>query len=342
MKGSFSELAKKNKMSVADYAKMCMNGGVQKRAEGGTVDDMDENPKYPTVLPGESYSEYKDRVLKSKSNPTKFNNVEGEGEYRNKKVKPVSSYNYSPSSSLADKLKYTAPIIDPNNPEGQDVIVPEISGRNNANNPPNSGYTKPIEQENPQYTQKGNGQATPNNKNSFDYGSVLGIGQSALGAYLALKNKRPVDYIDPAFTSQLAETISRSKYGYSPEQKALLNEQAIEGRNNALQGVYNASGGNGSVALNNVRQVFNDNYKNRLENASNDEMLRLQKMGQANQMAGQQEQFHRRLFDDNMNKYSQNVNAGSALLGSGIENIINSQRYSKSRLADQQMSKYLD
>lgn len=181
-----------------------------------------------------------------------------------------------------------------------------------------------------------------NKSDNFDLGSILGVGQSALGVGMLLNssNKRPVYETTPEFKSQLSRTIGASQYGYSPEQRALLNNDIIENRNSALANVYNSAGGNGSVALGNARAVFNDTYNNRLKTASDDESLRISKLSAANNMANVNEQINRQKFGDNMQKFQQNQQAGSALLSSGLENILGASRYQNSKLTQRQLDYY--
>lgn len=168
---------------------------------------------------------------------------------------------------------------------------------------------------------------TNNLKAPNDYAGIYGLGQGIMGLVGLSKLKRPVDERDPVFESQLDKTLKMADYGYSPEQKSYLAMKLAEDRNNALANVYNAAGGNGAVALNNARQVFNDDYMNRLQTASTDEQLRLQKQGSANQMAGIRAEKSRQLFGDRMNDYLQKQSAYANLLNTGGQNIIGSQRY---------------
>lgn len=180
------------------------------------------------------------------------------------------------------------------------------------------------------YSDLANGTPTDNNlKSPNDYAGIYGLGQGIMGLIGLSKLKRPVDERDPVFESQLAKTLKMADYGYSPEQKSYLAMKLAEDRNNALANVYNVAGGNGAVALNNARQVFNDDYMNRLQTASTDEQLRLQKQGSANQMSIERARKSRELFGDRMNDYLQKQSAYANLLNTGGQNIIGSQRYKK-------------
>lgn len=321
--------------SVKSYMQMC--------ADGDNIDDLndklrkakaDEDAKIASQTANSPFRNAKIPSYNQINNPEKNYGLPF---YDNLINSPATSKNTTPTkkSALASKIATPKYTTEPIEIKPYSNLATSTSPTYTGNPYVSTNSTALINNGNPNNTnttQKGNG---------FDYGSAIGLGQSALGLGLLLdkNNKRPVDSLAPAFQSQLAASIAQSKYGYTPEQKSLLNEQQIEGRNNALGAVYNAAGGNGAVALNNARQVFNDSYKSKLATASDDEMLRLQKMNQANGMSQQDQEYRRRLFGDNMNKFQQNQAAYSNLVGAGLDNLIGSQRYGQQKQAQREIDK---
>lgn len=182
---------------------------------------------------------------------------------------------------------------------------------------------------------------TRNNNSDNQYGieSALAGLQTAGGLSYLLNSKRPIDQVDPTFQNQVNQSIKNASYGYTPEQKALLNNQGIENRNSELANVRNLSGGNAGEALLNSRAVFNDYNQNKLKQASDDEMLRMQKQNSANNLSMAHQDKLRQLFQDRMNQFGQQQNAGASLLGAGIQNLIGAGRYNQAKQAQDQINK---
>jgi len=248
----------------------------------------------------------------------------------------VNKFKKPQGQTLVEKLKFDPyKLLDGN--IGDDVVVPEekrqqdtatapVGTRNETTNPSNQNSPTPG--------------LTNKAKRELGLADVLGYGQAALGTGLLLNQKRPVYEPTNEFKSQLAKSIASSAYGYTPEQKSYLNNQLTEARNGALANVYNVAGGNGGVALNNARAVFNDSYNNRLKTASDDESLRMNKMGLANSMAAQNENIHRQIFEDKMGGFQQNMGTGSQLLSSAVENILGADRYKQYKNAQKDIDRY--
>lgn len=236
-------------------------------------------------------------------------------------------------ASVLDKTQY-----EPMNAKEAPSLVNQVSAP--------QGTTEMVE---PVNNSSGDNRFTTKNQKQGNQNNGLGLEQALAGAqavgglgYL-LKSKRPnPDTVDPLFQNQVNQSIKNASYGYTPEQKALLQNDLIENRNQGLANVYNMSGGNGSVALGNARAVFNDAYRNQLGNASEDESLRMSKQGQANQMASVHQAKLRQLWEDSMNRFNQNQNAGATLLNTGLSNFIGAGRYRQAKQAQDQISKIDD
>lgn len=186
-------------------------------------------------------------------------------------------------------------------------------------------------------------EVVPQSKYKFNMGDAAGVGlaglQAGFGLQQLLKDKRPVGRIDPAFNQATEQALLQSKYGYTPEQAALLSGQITQGRVAQTAGINAMAGGNAAVGLTNTRAAINQEVANRLKMASEDERLRMQKQQYANQLVSQRAGMGRQLFQDKMNQFQQNQEAGASLLGAGIQNIVGQQRYAQERAAQDQINK---
>jgi hypothetical protein len=88
------------------------------------------------------------------------------------------------------------------------------------------------------------------------------------------------------------------------------------------------------------KSAINEAYSSALKKAIANKSLMMDKQQYADQMALQKAQMSRQLFGDKMNAWQQNQQAGSALLGSGIKNLISANRYAKELEAQQQRQQY--
>lgn len=191
--------------------------------------------------------------------------------------------------------------------------------------------------------QVASGKMPASSKYKWDMGDAVGIGlaglQAGYGLQQLLKDKRPIGQIDPAYNKATEQALMESKYGYSPEQAAMLNNQITQGRVAQVAGINAIAGGNAAVGLNNSRAAINSEVANRLKMASEDERLRMQKTQYANQLVGQRAGMSRQLFQDKMNQFQQNQQAGSELLGAGIQNLVGASRYNQEKQAQDQINK---
>lgn len=165
---------------------------------------------------------------------------------------------------------------------------------------------------------------------ALNYGIPLvqaGIGLN----FLKKAGPRPVDQIDPEFTSALANVKTRASYGFSPEEQTLLNNN-----NNNLTAAQrfsarNLAGGSAGNAFAMERSAINDSYGRGLSSALANRNLQLNKQQYADQLGLNKVELSRRLFDDKMRAWQQNQNAGAGLVQSGLNNLIGSNRYEQEK-----------
>ncbi len=182
-------------------------------------------------------------------------------------------------------------------------------------------------------------------KGKMNWGDAVGMGLSGLqagyGLQQLMKDKRPIDKLDPAYNKLTNEAIANSQFGYTPEQKSMLQQQIVQGKNAQVASINSMAGGNAAVGLNNARAAINNMYTNNLKLASEDERLRMQKAQYAGAMAGNRANMSRQLFADNMNAFQQKQQAGSELLGAGIRNLVGSIRLPQERAHQESMNKLI-
>jgi hypothetical protein len=181
--------------------------------------------------------------------------------------------------------------------------------------------------------------------NSKRYGTgletLLGAAQAGYGLQQLLKDKRPVGEIDPAYSALTDEAIAASKYGYTPTQKALLEQDILNARIAQQARINQLAGGNAAVGLTNARVALNDWVRNKMKLEAQDEQTRMEKRQAALQPAGVRAQFGRQLFQDKMNEFMQKQQAGAELLGAGIQNVVGARRYQREREAQDQINKMM-
>jgi hypothetical protein len=171
--------------------------------------------------------------------------------------------------------------------------------------------------------------------------NILASAQAGYGLQQLLKDKRPIGQIDPAFSKLTDEAIEASRYGFTPQQRAALNQDIVNNRIAQQQRINQLAGGSAGVGLTNVRAALNEELMNKYKLAAQDEQMRMQKAQTAAGLAGYRAQMGRQLFADKMSEFMQNQQAGAELLGAGIQNLVGAQRYKREKMAQDQINKMM-
>lgn len=176
-----------------------------------------------------------------------------------------------------------------------------------------------------------------------DYGTNLekafGLGQIGYGLTKTLQDKRPVDEIDKSFNESVNEAQGNALYGFDPaaKQSALSN---IETARLGMVNLANQTAGADPLrAYAGARIATNDYGKNLVNLAAADAELKLNKERYATGLETQRANMKRTLFNDKMNAFNTNQEAGAALLSSGIENLFGSRRYDRQIESDRENPK---
>ncbi len=177
---------------------------------------------------------------------------------------------------------------------------------------------------------------------NIDPTSFVGIGQTALGLNYLGKDKRPIDksVINPTYDTNVNRAQNEAQYGFTPENKFLLEQQGQNALNDARFSARNFAGGNAGTAFNQERAAINQGWTNALNLRSADQDLRMEKARYADQQVKERANFldsqRRRAFGDAMDTFQQKQQAGSELIGAGIRNTIGAYRYGKELSAQEE------
>lgn len=170
---------------------------------------------------------------------------------------------------------------------------------------------------------------------NVDPTSFVGIGQAALGVNMLKDEKRPVDkaVIDPTYNAAVNRSIQDAKFGLTPEQKFMATQDIQNALNDAKTVGLNTSGGSGVQAFNTNRAAINDAWRNKLGLKQADLEARMNKQKYADAMAADRANIlsanRRQAFNDAMATFQQKQQAGSELVGAGLQNIIGAYRFNK-------------
>lgn len=170
---------------------------------------------------------------------------------------------------------------------------------------------------------------------NVDPTAFVGIGQAALGVNMLKDEKRPVDkaVIDPTYNAAVNRSIQDAKFGLTPEQKFMATQDIQNALNDAKAVGLNTSGGSGVQAFNTNRAAINDAWRNKLGLKQADLEARMNKQKYADAMASDRANIlsanRRQAFNDAMATFQQKQQAGSELVGAGLQNIIGAYRFNK-------------
>jgi len=162
--------------------------------------------------------------------------------------------------------------------------------------------------------------------NAIETGASLAqikLGRDALNKAGA----RPVGEIDPSFQANVDRAHAQSKYGFTAEQNALINQENQNATNAARFAARNYSGGSGGNAFNMERSAINEGWGRGLQAKIANTNLMLDKQQLDNQLSLQKAEMSRQLFEDKMDAFQQNQQAGALLKQTGWKNLIGATRY---------------
>ncbi len=164
-------------------------------------------------------------------------------------------------------------------------------------------------------------------KSNIDWAQLLGVGQTVAGAGVLLKDgKRPVDTLSPEYNNMVNRGQTDATYGFDPATKSAYTHDIEAARINNVGLAAQTAGGDASVANANARVATNDYAKQMLGLASEDTRTKIAKQRYADALIADKAEKQRRLFEDKLNAFNINQQAGAGMLGAGIESIQNNER----------------
>lgn len=172
--------------------------------------------------------------------------------------------------------------------------------------------------------------------------NLIPYAQTAYGLQQLKKlGKRPVDTLDEDSIKSINEARSNlnllnadAKFGFTPEEQAMINNENQNLTNAQRYSARNLSGGSAANAYNLERGAINNAFDRALKTKVQNRALMMEKQGIArdqqkyvDELVASKAAANRRLFGDEANAWQQNQAAGSQLLGAGLQNLIGMKRY---------------
>lgn len=170
---------------------------------------------------------------------------------------------------------------------------------------------------------------------NIDPTAFVGVGQTALGLNMLGKEKRPIDnaIIDPTYNEAVNRAQRDAQFGLTPEQRFSAEQDIQNSLNDAKAIGLNYSGGSGVQAFNTNRAAINDAWKAKLGLKTADTDLRMQKQQYADAQAANRANIlstnRRQAYNDAMGAFQQKQQAGSELIGAGLQNVIGAYRFNR-------------
>lgn len=177
----------------------------------------------------------------------------------------------------------------------------------------------------------------PNPFQRMDIGKGVAVAQTGLGLSQLLQDgKRPEDTLPADFVQSVDEAKAQANYGLSPLELRIA-ERGID-RNRAAdeQTIINLSGGSAGTALANIRAASISANEAKGNLSAQSEALRLQKKRYADSLISQKADRSKQLFNEKLDAFNVDQQAGAALLGSGIRNMIGASRLDKELAAQKE------
>lgn len=170
---------------------------------------------------------------------------------------------------------------------------------------------------------------TTKKKGTYDISSGLdlglGIGQTAIAIKALLGDgSRPVDSLSSDYLNTIQTAKDQAAYGFSDAESTLAKQDIESNRRAMTDAAVNLSGGNFATSLANTRVAGNVASRNLVELAAADNTLKLQKQRYRDSLIEDKVEKDRRLFEDKLNAFNVNQQAGSEMLQSGLQSIQNS------------------
>lgn len=170
-----------------------------------------------------------------------------------------------------------------------------------------------------------------NKKSGVTLEDVLAGGQILTGALALASDKRPIDTPNKDFEASLSRAKTDATYGFDPATRSTY-EKDIEGaRMDVINLASQLGGGNPQNVMAQARTATNQYAGNMLDFASADARFKLDKQRYSDSLIQDKVRQDRIRFQDKLNEFNQNQQAGAELISAGIENVLGSRRAERNK-----------
>lgn len=170
---------------------------------------------------------------------------------------------------------------------------------------------------------------------------ALALAQVGLGLGQTLSGKRPKFKVDSEFLGRVGDALKSEKSGLPEATKtAALNKLGL-GRKALTNYATSISGGNTGTAFAAAKEAAGQEAAGIVELASRDAMMQLQKKSRTDSLVSHLQGLKRQAFEDDLNAFTQNQNAGAQLTQAGISNFVGNKQYKDAQdRMDARLAKY--
>lgn len=170
---------------------------------------------------------------------------------------------------------------------------------------------------------------------------ALALAQIGLGLGQTLSGKRPKFKVDSEFLGRVGDALKSEKSGLPEATKtAALNKLGL-GRKALTNYATSISGGNTGTAFAAAKEAAGQEAAGIVELASRDAMMMLQKKSRTDSLVSHLQGLKRQAFEDDLNAFSQNQQAGAQLTQAGISNFVGNKQYKDAQdRMDARLAKY--
>lgn len=168
---------------------------------------------------------------------------------------------------------------------------------------------------------------------------AIALGQMALGAQQLLSDgKRPVDQLDSEFVSSVEQAKKDAEFGMSPLERSIAERNMVRQQRGGVRAIVQQSAGNSQQAINSIIALNNEAANNAQLLSLRSEQLLAEKKRYRDTLVGQQSAMKKQLFNEKLEAFNIDQQAGANLLGAGISNVIGASRYQKLLEAEKEIA----
>lgn len=170
---------------------------------------------------------------------------------------------------------------------------------------------------------------------------ALALAQVGLGLSQTLSGKRPKFKVDSEFLGRLSDALKSEKSGLPEATKTAALNKLDLGRKALTNYATSISGGNTGTAFAAAKEAAGQEAADIVELASKDAMMKLQKKSRTDALVSHLQGLKQFEFQNDMNAFMQNQQAGAQLTQAGISNFVGNKQYKDAQdRMDARLAKY--